>query len=82
MSESILDKTVYKIITEDNSHPPVKVKLEDLCRVILENVSQVMTWQSHGMTRIEFIDLLISQKKNITPQTPMAVYFFEKVYDT
>jgi len=76
--QSVLDKTIYEGITEDNSHPPVKVKLYDLCRLPLEHVSQTMTWQSHGMTVIEYIDFLLAQGKAITGDTAMAVYFFTK----
>lgn len=79
LPESVLQNTVYEIITEDNSHSPIKVKLDDLARLELGKVSNLITWQSHGMTLIEFIDYMIGRGKDITKDTPMAVYLFHRV---
>lgn len=77
--ESILDKTVYEITTEDNSHAPVTVKLEDLARMELQNVCDIITWQSHGMNSREYLGYLMSKHKDLTGHTPMAVYLFRKI---
>jgi len=77
--ESILEKAEYEIRTEDNSHSPVKVKLDDLCRMSIDKISGLVTWQSHGMTRIEFIDFLINSGKEITGETQLAIYFFKAI---
>jgi len=77
--ETVLSETVYEIITEDNSHAPVKVQLDDLARLELQKVGSIITWQSHGMNMSEYIDYMITQGRDIKPSTMMAVYLFRRI---
>jgi hypothetical protein len=77
--ESVLNETVYEIVTEDDSHPPVKAKLVDLARIELGKVSDVITWQSHGMNTVEYFSYLIEKGKDIGPDDKMAVYLFQQI---
>lgn len=74
--ESVLEKTDVIIFTKDASHTPVPAKLTDLCRLPLYQVSNILTWQSHGITAIEFINQQEKLGHNLTSE--MAVYFYQK----
>lgn len=76
ISEKKLESLEVMISTADASHPPVKARLTDLCRLPLYQISNIITWQSHGITAQEFINLQEAKGHNLT--TKMAVYFYQK----
>jgi hypothetical protein len=76
--ESKLEERIIEIRTADNSHPPVKTKLINLLRLPLWQVSDALTYPSHGMDSTAFQEMMILNN-DITPDKPMAVYFYEKI---
>jgi hypothetical protein len=78
VSESVLDNTFIVISTIDGSHPPVKTKLYDLARFPLKNLHDNLVLLSHGMTKDQFLDMLL-KKKGVTADTEMAVYYYHQV---
>jgi hypothetical protein len=79
IAEKTLRETVIEINTEDASHPPVKTRLVDLCRLPLYQLTDICTFQSHGMTSSEFVRWFETKTKNVSPIHPMAIYYYEKV---
>ncbi len=77
--ETKIQNTPIEIRTADNSHPPVTVKLNDLLRLPLHDISALFTWPSHAMDKLTYISHLLTQKPNINNTTPMAVYFYQKI---
>jgi rRNA processing protein Gar1 len=78
--ESVLNETIYTIVTEDDSHPPVKAKLVDLARLELGKVSDVITWQSHGMTTQQYLSYLEERGTEIKSEDKMSVYLFQQIH--
>ncbi len=74
--ESKLDSTVIEIATTDQSHPPVQKKCVDLARVKFKDVSGIFFYVSHGMTRDQYLQLAAAEKKQITGDTEMAIYYY------
>jgi hypothetical protein len=74
--QTLLDQTVFEIITKDNSHPPVLVKLYDMARLPFNNLTNVLTWPSHGMTSHDFKKWFSRQAKETKADTGMAIYFY------
>jgi hypothetical protein len=77
--ESTLEKTVYNLKTIDDSHPPVAVKLKDIARMSLKNIPSAITWVSHGMDSYTFQIWYLNSKKNVSVESELAVYFFERI---
>lgn len=75
--ESKLAALEVEISTADGSHPPVKAKVVDIARVPLYLLSNILTWQSHGIVAAE----LISQQEKLGMEAtqPMAVYLYQKL---
>lgn len=71
--------TVFELRTADNSHPPVKVKISDLIRVKLREVRSYLSWQSHGMDGYTFKSWALSHYKDLSAESELAVYFFERI---
>lgn len=76
--ESKMNDTIIEIRTADNSHPPVKTKLINLLRLPLWQVSDVITYPSHGCDSTSFQEMMVLEN-NADFNKPMAVYFYEKV---
>lgn len=74
--ESKLENTVIVISTLDQSHPPVEKKVVDLLRIKFDDVTGLITHISHGMTKEEFVQLAAKEKKSITKETLMAIYYY------
>lgn len=80
--ESKFEKIQVEIRTADNSHPPIAAKLKDILRLPLKDIAAVFTWPSHGLDRLEFISFLMNQNGKINNDTPMAIYYYEKLTTT
>lgn len=80
--ESKFEKLEVEIRTSDNSHPPVLAKLKDILRLPLKDIAAVFTWPSHGLDRFSFISFLLQQNSRINNDTPMAIYYYEKLTST
>jgi hypothetical protein len=78
VTDSILDTTLIVISTMDGSHPPVRTKLYDLSRFALKDLHDNLALLSHGMTRDQFLDIML-KKKGVTADTELAVYFYHQV---
>jgi hypothetical protein len=76
--ESKLEETVIEIRTADNSHPPVKTKLVNLLRLPLWQVSDAITYPSHGMDSTTFQEMMVVDN-NADFNKAMAVYFYERI---
>lgn len=79
--ESVAAATILEIKTKDNSHPPVKCKLVDLCRFPLYQVVNLATWSSHGILASEFIEWFMEKYKSTHITTPLAIYYYQKIKD-
>ena len=77
--ESKFEKIEVEIRTSDNSHPPTAAKLKDILRLPLKDISAVFTWPSHGLDRLSFINFILQQNRKINNETPMAIYYYEKL---
>lgn len=76
--ESKLNDTIIEIRTADNSHPPVKTKLINLIRLKLWQVSDALSYPSHGMDSTAFQEWMITHN-DISFDKSMAVYFYQKI---
>jgi hypothetical protein len=79
LNETLLQQTVVEISTKDDSHPPIKTKLVDLCRLPLYQLTDICTFQSHGMTVNEFVFWHERTNRNASPVQLMAIYYYEKI---
>ena len=75
-----LDAFTIEIHTSDKSHPPTMWKLTDLIRLQLYQLPTSLTWPSHGMDMFEFAKEFISKNPDAATTTPMAVYFYQRVF--
>ena len=75
-----LDAFTIEIHTADGSHPPTQWKLIDLIRLELFRIPTSLTWHSHGMDMFEFAKEFISKNADASTTTPMAVYFYQRVF--
>jgi hypothetical protein len=75
--ESVLDNTLIVISTMDGSHAPVRTRLYDLARFPLKELNDNLVMLSHGMTKDQFLDLLL-KKKGISADTELAVYYYHQ----
>jgi hypothetical protein len=76
--ESVAEKTIFRIQTKDNSHPPVEAKVIDSIRQPLKDISGTLTRLSHGLGREEFISKMLEQS-NVNTETEMVAYVYQKV---
>lgn len=74
--ESRLSSTIFELHTKDNSHPPVQARLMDLARIQLNQLTQLCTWQSHGMEASAFKSWFMDQTQGANRNTEMAIYFY------
>lgn len=79
IAEKQLRETVIEINTEDATHPPVKTRLVDLCRFPIYQLTNICTFQSHGMTTNEFVRWFEAKNRNTSPLTEIAIYYYEKI---
>lgn len=79
--ESLLPEIMFVFKTKDNSHPPVKAHIIDSCRQPLQEISESFTLLSHGLTRTEFIQKMLTNVKDSNMSTPMVTYFYKKITD-
>jgi hypothetical protein len=79
IAEKHLRETTIEITTEDGSHPPVQTRLVDLCRLPLYQLTNIFTYQSHGMTSNEFVRWFEMKNRKTSPLTAMALYYYEKI---
>lgn len=77
--ESRLSSTIYEIRCLDGSTEPVRAQLLDLARIPLNNISNVLTWQSHGMLASDFKRWFMQNGKGINQNTEMAIYFYSRM---
>ena len=75
-----LDAFLIEIHTADNSHPPSRWKLVDMLRLPLYQLSSTITFPSHGMDMFAFAKDFISKNANAGTTTPMAVYFYQRIF--
>lgn len=79
--ESMLPEIIFIFKTKDESHPPVKAHIIDSCRQPLQDISETFTLLSHGLTRTEFIQKMLTNVKDSNMSTQMVTYFYKKVTD-
>lgn len=77
--ETIMESTEVEIKTADDSHPPVKAKLVDLTRMPLYQLSNVFTFQSHGLTAAEFTEQYQEANPHASFISPIAVYYYKAI---
>jgi hypothetical protein len=76
--ESEMEETVFEIRTRDNSHPPVKTKLVNLLRLPLWQISDALTYPSHGVDSTTFQEMMVVDNQADFSKS-MAVYFYERL---
>src|SRR5688500_4171608 len=79
VAETLMEKTEIEISTDDKTHPPVRVKLVDLCRQPLYQLSNISTFQSHGLDANAFQERFLSLHPYATIITPIAIYYYKKL---
>jgi hypothetical protein len=82
VTETFLQGTLYEIITQDGSHPPVVVQLDDLARFPFAkcpHLAKCLTWCSHAMDPWEMMQWLTEKNPDINGDTELAIMFFKKV---
>lgn len=77
--ETVLQNTVIEIRTKDESHPPSRWKLEDLCRLPLNQLTSSITWPSHGQQSFEFAKWFLENNTGTGMQTAVAIYYYRKI---
>lgn len=77
--ESVLENTEVELHTRDNSHPPVKARLMDICRLELHQLHSLATWQSHGMDHLKFREWITQQNPSLTIASKMCIYYYQKI---
>lgn len=75
--ESRLHSTTIELRTADNSHPPVKVRVMDICRMPLNKVPLYAAWLSHGMDDQQLRATFFAA--GYPPQTEIAIYYYQKL---
>ena len=76
--ERLVKETIIEIYTKDSSHPPVKVKLMDICRISLAQVRDAFTYPSHGLDGYEYYKWYQKEHPEANSDTKLAVYFYKK----
>jgi len=79
ISESLLASMVYEIQTQDTSYPPSKWQLVDLLRIPLGDLSNIITWPSHGMDYFDFYKWVKDLQVDANAETVMAIYYYKKL---
>lgn len=78
-----MDETVIEIRTEDQSHPSIERKLDDMLIMELQQINDYLSYPSHGMGAISLINhFYVEYPERMNPKTKMAVYYYKPVYDT
>jgi hypothetical protein len=73
-----MEETIIEIRTADHSHPPVKTKLVNLSRMALWQLSDALTFPSHGVDSTSFQEMMmINENADFNKQ--MAVYFYQRI---
>lgn len=78
LHQNQLDETIIEIRTSDNSHPPIKTKLNDLLRLPLNQLADIHTLPSHGMNAMEFVSKTLTENPKLNWDSPMAIYYYVK----
>lgn len=82
MPQSRVDNLLLEITTLDSSHAPILAKLGDMMRIPLKELSNCLTWPSHGMASDQFREWFRIGKSEVPDDTMMAVYFLKQVKET
>lgn len=77
--ESVADTSIIEFKTADGSHPPITVKIYDAARVPFRVLPASWVILSHGMSLDQFQDMVIQSVPHISPETEMAVFFYQKI---
>jgi len=76
---SMMAEMIFEIQTQDTSYPPSKWQLVDLLRIPLGQLSNVITWPSHGMDYFDFYQWVKKIQVDANAETLMAIYYYKKL---
>jgi hypothetical protein len=71
-------QSVFKILTADRSHEPVKARIIDSVYQPLRSLSATFIYLSHGMLPEEFMAMVKSKDTRLNDDTIVAVYFYQR----
>src|SRR4051812_35893177 len=80
-AEPQMDNHIIEFRTQDNSCPATRWHLVDLYRLEGNQLSNILTWPSHGMDAADFYGWFKVQheKENVMPD--LAVFYYKRNHD-
>lgn len=81
ITETEMNEKQFLVKTDDGSHQPITVRMIDLSRLRVHDLNNTYTSLSHGMDKEEYLQHLKANRKNITPDTELGIYFYEQISD-